>query len=142
MAAWDVWCELAGILICLQTRRRFDKLTALLEIGPKSIIDHVEEYGLLVVIGIAVLYYLYTRVKKGYEAVAYEMKSRKAEDAIRRAREAQQARYWEETAEKREELERIERERRANKLEDMEAMAEGRTSKAKKTLKVPLFPSS
>ena len=108
--------------------------------GPKSIIDHVEEYGMLVVIGIAVLYYLYTRVKRGYESVAYEMKSRKAEDAIRRAREAQQARYWEETAEKREELERIERERRANKLEDMEAMTEGRTSKAKKTLKVALFP--
>lgn len=104
----------------------------------------MEEYGLLVVIGIAVLYYLYTRVKKGYEAVAYEIKSRKAEDSIRRAREAQQAKYWEETAEKREELERIERERRANKLEDMEAMAEGRTSKAKKTFKVtnPLTPIS
>lgn len=105
-------------------------------IGPKQFIDYVEEYALLVVIGAAVFYYIYAQVKKGLDHVAYEMKSHKAEDAIRRAREAQQARFWEETAEKREELERIERERRADRLEDMEAMAEGRTSKAKKTLKV------
>jgi len=95
-------------------------------------IDLVEEYALLIAFGLAVAYFVYVQARRGMEAVSYELKSRKAEDDVRRAREAQQARFWEETAEKRAELERIAEERRKAKLEDMEAAAEGRTSKNKR----------
>lgn len=103
--------------------------------GSPALIELLEEYALLIVFALAVAYFLYTRAKKGVDAVSYELKSRKAEDAIRRAREEQQARYWEDTSEKRAHLERIAEERRKDKLEDMSAAAEGRTSKAKKDLK-------
>jgi hypothetical protein len=97
-----------------------------------TLLDLVEEYALLVVVFVAVGYFLYTKLKKGVDAVAFEMNQRKFEDAMRRAREAQQAKFWEESAQKREELERLEEQRRKEKLEDMEAAAEGRTSKNKK----------
>jgi hypothetical protein len=97
-----------------------------------TLLDLIEEYALLVLVFMAVGYFLYKKMKKGVDAVAFEMNQRKFEDAMRRTREAQQAKFWEESAKKQEELDRLEEQRRKEKLEDMEAAAEGRTSKNKK----------
>ena len=100
-----------------------------------SAIEMIEEYGLLAMVALAVLFFLFRRTKTVVENASFEASVRKREDSMRKVREMQQARYEVDTAEARERLAEIAEEQRKKKLEEMEAMAEGRTAKHKKDQK-------
>lgn len=100
-----------------------------------SAIELVEEYGLLAMVAVALLVFLYRRTKTVVENASFEASVRTRDDSMRKVREMQQARYEIETAEQRAKLAEIAEQQRKEKLEEMEAMAEGRTAKHKKDQK-------
>lgn len=100
-----------------------------------SAIELIEEYGLLAMVAVAVIFFLFRRTKTVVENAAFEASVRKREDSMRKVREMQQARYEIETAEQRAKLAEVAEKQRQERLEEMEAMAEGRTAKHKKDQK-------
>lgn len=100
-----------------------------------SAIDMIEEYGLLAMVAMAVLFFLFRRTKTVVENASFEASVRTREDSMRKVREMQQARYEVDTAEARARLAEVAEEQRQKKFEEMEAMAEGRTAKHKKDQK-------
>ena len=100
-----------------------------------SAIEVIEEYGLLAMVALAVLAFLYRRTKTVVENASFEASVRRRDDSMRKVREMQQARYEIETADQRAKLAEIAELQRKQKLEEMEAMAEGRTAKHKKDQK-------